>query len=375
LPQFCHMITLTASPWLRYLHRLRTEGATRGEQSAAIGLGLLIGCTPLYGLHFWICAVAGRLLGLNRLKLYLASNISNPLVAPFLVFTEVQAGRLATRGHFYSLSTDALRVLDPWSFAADLLVGSLIVGILLGLLGAGATWVVVGPALVGEADEAVIAAAAARYLVAGISAWEVANAKLRIDSVYREVLRRVPLPTCGRILDLGCGRGLMLAMLDAARQQASTGAVPAWQLHGIEYRPRIVRLARLALGEAAVVEQGDLAQCELPSCRVTLLFDVLHLLPEAVQGSLLDRVHDAMEPGGWLVIREADAHGGWRFWAVEKCNRAMAILQGRWRRQFHFRCRRQWVALLERSGFDVVEHPFGQDTPRANTLLVARRGG
>jgi uncharacterized protein (DUF2062 family)/trans-aconitate methyltransferase len=348
----------------RYLYKLRTEGQSRGRQAAAIGLGLFIGCTPFYGGHFWICMAAGWLLGLNRLKLYLAANISNPLVAPFLVFTEIQAGSLLRRGQAYPLTVEALRGLSPWGFAADLLIGSAAVGGLVGGAAALATWAAVGRRQLPAADERLVSAAAGRYLQAGIPAWEVANGKLRGDPVYLDVVRRVPLPAEGTILDLGCGRGLMLAVLAEEREQAERA--PGWRLHGIEYRGRIVRIARRALGDAATIEQADLAGCELPPCRAAMLFDVLHLLPEDAQESLLERIEASMEPGGLLIIREADAAGGWRFAAGAIANRVIALLQGRWSRRFHFRTADGWADLLERFGFEVQA-----DTRRATLPLVA----
>jgi trans-aconitate methyltransferase len=199
-----------------------------------------------------------------------------------------------------------------------------------------------------------------------------ANGKLRRDPVYLEVLRLVPLPRHGRIVDLGCGRGLMLAVLAEEREACDT-ARPDWDLRGIEYRGRMGGIARRALGDSAHVEQADLTASPTPACRVALLFDVLHLLPEPAQEALLSRIAAAMEPGGLLVIREADAEGGWRFTAGQATNRLMAILQGRWRRRFHFRSAAGWAALLERFGFEVQGDPRGENTPFANVLLWAMR--
>jgi len=47
------------------LYRLRTEGDTPGRQAGAVALGVLIGCSPFYGLHLALCVVFARLLRLG----------------------------------------------------------------------------------------------------------------------------------------------------------------------------------------------------------------------------------------------------------------------------------------------------------------------
>ena len=42
--------------------------------------------------HLLLVAGIGWLLGLNRLRMYVAANISNPLFAPALIFAEIQLG-------------------------------------------------------------------------------------------------------------------------------------------------------------------------------------------------------------------------------------------------------------------------------------------
>ena len=61
-------------------------------------------------------------------------------------------------------------------------------------------------------------------------------------------------------------------------------------------------------------------------CRVVLLFDVLHMLRPPEQETLLATVSAALEPGGVVLIREADASGGWRFAVVRFGNRVKALV-------------------------------------------------
>ena len=107
---------------------LRTEGAGPEREAAAIGLGVFIGASPFYGAHLLLCWIIGRLFHLNRLKMYLAANISNPFVAPWLIFSELQTGAWVRRGELHAVTLDAVRGTNPWVFGLDLLAGSVVVG-------------------------------------------------------------------------------------------------------------------------------------------------------------------------------------------------------------------------------------------------------
>src|SRR3954470_20173145 len=63
-------------------------------------------------------------------------------------------------------------------------------------------------------------AATRPYLAAGKHAWLFAKGKLRYDPVYFSLLRRGLLPQHGSLLDLGCGQGMFLSLLRAAKQHA-----------------------------------------------------------------------------------------------------------------------------------------------------------
>ena len=109
-------------------------------------------------------------------------------MAPFLILTELQTGAWLRRGQLHALTLDAVRNVDPWSFGADLIVGSLVVGGVLGVLSGTATYFV---ARTGHDDPwfvALVRRAADRYVSTSITAWEFARGKLRGDPLYRTVL-------------------------------------------------------------------------------------------------------------------------------------------------------------------------------------------
>ncbi len=197
----------------RAVWELRTEGGGPVREAAAIGLGVFIGCSPFFGFHLLLCWAVGWCLRLNRLKMYLAANISNPFVAPLIVLAELQTGALARRGQLHALTLDAARTIDPWSFGADLLVGSAIVGGVLALLTGSATYLLARAGTDAPWFAELVRRASDRYVSSSITAWEFARGKLRGDPVYRVVLEKCSLPPGGTLVDVGCGQGLMLALL------------------------------------------------------------------------------------------------------------------------------------------------------------------
>jgi uncharacterized protein (DUF2062 family) len=215
---------------------LRTEGAGPVREAAAIGLGVFIGCSPLYGFHLLLCWIAGWCLRLNRLKMYVAANISNPFVAPFLVFAELQAGAWIRRRELHAITLETVRTTDPWTFGADLVIGSVVVGGVLGTLTGAATYLVARSGGVEPWFAELLRRASDRYLSWGITAWEFAKGKLRGDPVYHAVIAGGALPSGGTLVDVGCGQGLMLALLAESRD--------AWRGARSTMRPRSSRETR-----------------------------------------------------------------------------------------------------------------------------------
>jgi uncharacterized protein (DUF2062 family)/SAM-dependent methyltransferase len=363
----------------RFGYRLRTEG-TPGRDALAIGLGVFIGCSPWYGFHLMICWGLGWLLRLNRLKMYLAASVSNPIVAPFLILLELQIGAWVRRASAHSLTIETVRSTDPWTFGADIVVGSVVVGGALGIVLGLATWLSRRGRDADPLFAALVAAASDRYVSTSITAWEFARGKMRGDPLYRTVIRGGALHPGGTLVDVGCGQGLMLALLaeTAAAWRSGNwpgGAAPPVfdRLVGIETRRNVAAVARNALGADATIVTED-ARAHVPDrCRAVLFFDVLHMMPAEDQDRLLARMTDSLEPDGVMLVREADAAAGWRFRAVRAGNRLKALLVGRWRQAFHFRTAEEWKQCFANAGFHVEARGTGEGTPFGNILFILTR--
>jgi uncharacterized protein (DUF2062 family)/SAM-dependent methyltransferase len=361
----------------RLFHDLRLEGSGREREAAAMGVGAFIGCLPVYGAHLLLVIAVGRWLGLNRMRMYIAANISNPIVAPVLILAEIQAGAFVRRGAIHDLTLSAVRATDPWIFGIDLVIGSVVVGVVVGLVVAALTWASVSGAPPHEAHlTRLFDGAAYRFLEVGVTAWEFARAKLRRDPVYGAAL--AALPRSGdTLVDVGCGQGLALAVLVEAAATADRGEWPPGlpspprfeRLVGIDARPRVAQIARRVLGGAADIIL-DSAPRGLPA-RVTaaLVFDVLHLMSAADQEQLVVDLRARLDSGGVVLVRDVDAAAGAGFHAVRIGNRIKNLAVGQFRQAFHFRTADEWTALFTRAGWTVERSPMGDGTPFANVMF------
>ena len=140
-------------------------------------------------------------------------------------------------------------------------------------------------------------AATRPYRRAGRYTWHFARGKLRHDPVFFSLLRRGRLPDRGKLIDIGCGQGILLSLLKAARKCHRAGTWPSdWpppplnlEMEGIEVREERVRVAREALGAGVEVIRGDVREVPFAPCAVIVILDVLLYLGEREQRRVLDR--------------------------------------------------------------------------------------
>jgi uncharacterized protein (DUF2062 family)/trans-aconitate methyltransferase len=362
-------------------YRLRTEHDAPGRHACAIGVGAFLGCLPLYGAHLALCWVVGRWLRLNRLNMYLAAHLNNPLTAPVLVMASLAVGHRLARGAWPRLGPGGLRASTVADLGGFLALGSVGVGLLVGLVAAALAFLVGRGAPRDAPWQRLAEATAKRYFECGVFHWEFARGKLRGDPLYREIVSRLAPTLGGRIVDLGCGRGLVLALLDMARTEPAgryfqVGVRPESdpvELVGVELRPRLAAVARQALGERVRIEVADLTAWSPPEADAFLLLDVLHYLKSDAQVVVLARLAAALRPGGQLLVREADSARPLRFFLTRSGERLAALARGHWRQRFHYRSAAAWAHLLASQGLETTTSPLWRRTPFANVLIGARR--
>jgi SAM-dependent methyltransferase len=221
-------------------------------------------------------------------------------------------------------------------------------------------------------------AACEPYRKAGRFAYYFARGKLTADPVYRAILELGLLSGRGRILDLGCGQGLLAAWLQAARRSFESGAWPQdWpaaptpqSTRGIELMPKDVERAHRALGPGGV-SQGDIRVAEFGAADAVVILDVLHFMPADAQRKVLLRVRAALPARGLLLLRVGDSGGGLRFRHTQWVDRLAMLLRGHAIMTAHWRSVAEWLELLRECGFEVEAQPMSEGTRFANVLLIA----
>jgi SAM-dependent methyltransferase len=227
---------------------------------------------------------------------------------------------------------------------------------------------------------ALLDAASAPYRSAGRLAYHFARGKLRGDPAFTAILARGLLANSTRILDLGCGRGLLAAWLLAARACCERGGWPrGWpnapQPHwicGIERVPHDIKCAQLALGRRAEFRLGDIRDADFETADAVVLLDVLHYIDFTAQEQVLTRVRVALEPHGVLLLRVGDAAHALRSRLANVVDHAVLIARGCGPARLYCRTLADWQNLLTRIGFRSQTLPMSDGTLFCNALLIAQ---
>src|SRR5215472_7730279 len=129
-------------------------------------------------------------------------------------------------------------------------------------------------------------AARAPYRRCGRLIYEFAGRKIAGDPIYVAILELGLLQGRQRVLDLGCGLGLLTATLRAAQRYSQCSEWPgswpaapsAMSIRGIELDVATVERARHALGSSADIVQGDIRVAAFGTADAVVMLDVLHYI-------------------------------------------------------------------------------------------------
>jgi SAM-dependent methyltransferase len=273
-------------------------------------------------------------------------------------------------GEWLPITLETIQHLDPWDFGQTLILGSLSLGILIGIPAGLITY---GFALhyqsTHQRPEDPIGVAMQKTVETlkpfGPFAFRYAAGKFKHDPIYRQLANRCPLRE--PILDIGCGRGQTQLLL--AHLNSSISIV------GLDWDEDKIALATQAAKpfENIRFQKADSRSASLPKSGTILMLDILHYNSIEEQNLLLRQVADALEPGGLVLIREMDTAQGWRS-ILTRWQETLGIWIGINKgATLCFRPAQEICDVLEQAGLKTTLIPSWADTPLSNVLIEGRK--
>jgi len=166
-----------------------------------------------------------------------------------------------------------------------------------------------------------------------------------------------------RILDMGCGEGLLTERLARAYPEA--------HIIGIDITPRVGRLfagdgSRVSFRQQTV---ESLSRESPGMFDLILVCDVLHHVPRPLRPGILDSVRRLLVPEGLVVVKEWERR--------YNLTHLLAYVSDRWLTGDRIRYERQeeWRRLLnEAFGADAIQEEFRLPPSSNNTVFFVRPG-
>lgn len=343
---------------------LLKERLDPGGAAAAVFLGIFVGIVPIYGLQTLVALGLAVLFRLNKPLTFASTFINNPLFQPLLVVSSIEAGCLLRTGR-----------LQPWKLSAftgahmkdeflSWVLGSLVVGAVVGGVGAAITAIVV------HLNTA--AARALRERVRFVNQTFSRSAgfdrgfvrwKLRLDRIFSLIAAETL--GAGTVVDLGCGHGMALCFAaygDSTRR-----------LVGCDLDKHRIETAREAFRNLnAEVSVADVRHFPLPPAKLILILDVLQYLTAEEQLALLTRCCSALEPGGKFIFRVHDCERGVRSAITMAFDRLLFTCAHAGVQPLMLSPER-YRSALESAGMRVESRRFRNRLPLAHILFIANR--
>ncbi len=176
------------------------------------------------------------------------------------------------------------------------------------------------------------------------------------------------LPAEGRVIDLGCGSGLMAAiyMLGSDRRRVT----------GFDLDPEKVAAARRLEERWPSLEfhEADLTAFRPPEAQALTIVDVLYLIPFAAQEEILKWGWESLPSGGVLLLKDMDTRPAWKaIWNSFQETLAVKVLGFTLGGKFYFRPEEDYRRLLERLGFEVQVVRLDRGYWYPHILFVCRK--
>ena len=353
-------------PLRQFAAALLKEHLDPGHAAAAVFLGVFIANVPIYGFQTVAVIALAALLRLNKPLAFAATFVNNPLLQPFLIVGSLELGHFLMTGRFLRFSLAGHRPDFKSEFGAWV-VGSLVLGLLLGTLAAAVTYLILRLRSGDRAQRECVRFVNSRFEGCARSDRGFVRWKMRLDRIFDiffAILAAEELSS-GPVVDLGCGYGIALGYCAFRNHER--------HLIGCDLDARRINAARRAfLGMNAEFVASDVRSFEIPQAELILIFDVLQYLTREEQLALLERCFSALTPGGKLIFRVPDRGPG----ATSRLSVAFDRLIFFWGRNQSgpvILSAAEYREALEGAGLQVDERRIQNRLPIAHLLFIAAR--
>jgi uncharacterized protein (DUF2062 family) len=348
----------------KFATTLLTERLDPASAASAVFWGIFIGIVPIYGLQTLAALALALLLRLNKPLTLASTFINNPLLQPLIVISSVELGGFLRHGSFRPWHMTALSGTQLKEQLLSWVLGSLLLGLLVGGAAAIVTAAVVywtAPSQRGLRERIRFVNrtfAGSAQFDRGFVRW-----KMRLDRIF--ALLAAENLGSGTMVDLGCGYGMALcfaAFRDSGRR-----------LVGCDLNTHRIAVAQQALRALnAEVSMHDVRDYALPPASLILILDVLQYLSAEEQLALLKRCCAALEPGGRLIFRVHDRERGLRSALTLGLDRLLFSAERVGARPMILKAA-QYESALQEAGMQVESRRFRNRLPLAHILFFARR--
>ena len=180
------------------------------------------------------------------------------------------------------------------------------------------------------------------------------------------------VPRSGRVLEVGCGHGLISAYLALSSHDRA--------VTGVDIDARKIAVASHAQSHvdphATHLDFHHEASGDVPEgpWDAIVIVDVLYLLDKPAEFALLDACVERLAPGGVLVIKETDVAPRWKHWVAKTqevvATKILRITEGS---SLSFTPIAQIAAHLRTLGLEATTRPVDKGYLHPHALVVARR--
>jgi len=178
-------------------------------------------------------------------------------------------------------------------------------------------------------------------------------------------------PRQGKVLDLGCGHGLLGLLL------STDPLFGGLTVYGIDHDAAKIRIARRMAGPGVFFSSSPIASLAAGTFDAVVLVDVLYTVNQQTWGQILGDCHRVLRPGAILLLKEVIDRPRWKYRAIMAQERLSVTVLGLTKGDRpHFESVQTYRQAMAASGFSAVtDQPLPQRSWISHHLFVARKPG